>query len=459
MRVTWVQPEDVLRHELIQSAVEGKPVDQVAARWTAAGGRLGTPERGASPEVATPTQRRLARALIDQLDAMPAPRNDDEPTDFDAIRDSWSPPPRLPPVTVATLTDRIRGAWLGRAVGCLLGKPVEGVGRAGIREILEATGRWPLADWFTARGLPEAVAARHPWNRASRTTSLAENIHGMPEDDDLNYTMLALAIVEEQGRAFTTDDVAERWLKELPGLRLFTAERAVYRNLLDGIDPVDAAATRNPYREWIGAQIRTDLYGWICPGDPHAAAEFAWRDARLSHVRNGVYGALFVAAMAAAACVAKDIETVITAGLSVVPPRSRLARSIGHALDLARRALPHEEALDQLYAAHDGLHWVHVLNNAAVVAFALAANGGDFSCSICGAVSAGWDTDSNGATVGGIVGALAGAAALPDRWTQPLEGRIASSLRGFDGAAFDALAARTLALVRPPVPHAHADRS
>ena len=450
MRVTWVQPEDVLRHELIQSAAEGKPIDQVAARWTAAGGRLGAPERGASTEVATPAQRKLARALIDELDAIPSPRSDDEPTEFDAIRASWSPPPPLPSVSPTALADRIRGAWLGRAVGCLLGKPVEGLSRAAIREILQATGRWPLADWFTARGLPEAVAARHPWNRARRTTSLAENIDGMPEDDDLNYTMLALALMEERGRAFTTDDVADRWLKDLPGLRVFTAERAVYRNLLDAIEPVDAARVRNPYREWIGAQIRTDLYGWVCPGDPHVAAELAWRDARLSHVRNGVYGAMFVAAMAAAACVASDVETVIAAGLSVVPPRSRLARSVGLAVDLARRGVADEKAIDQLYAAHDGLHWVHVLNNAAVVALALAASGHDFSRAITAAVSAGWDTDSNGATVGGLVGALTGASALPDRWTRPLKGRIASSLRGFDGATFDGLANRTLALVARP---------
>ena len=446
MRVTWVQPEDVLRHELIQSAVEGRAVEQVAARWTAAGRRLGAPERGASAEAATPQQRKLARALLDELDAMPAPASDDEPTELDAIRASWTAPPPLPSVSRAVLEDRIRGAWLGRAVGCLLGKPVEGVGRAGIREILQATGRWPLADWFTARGLPETVAARHPWNRASRTTSLAENIDGMPEDDDLNYTMLVLALIEERGRAFTTDDVADRWLKDLPGLRVFTAERAVYRNLLDGIDPADAARVRNPYREWIGAQIRTDLYGWVCPGDPHAAAELAWRDARLSHTRNGVYGALFVAGMAATACAASDVATVIAAGLSVVPPRSRLARSVGLGLDLARRAVPYDDAIDQLYAAHEGLHWVHVLNNAAVVAFALACGGGDFSRAICAAVAAGWDTDSNGATVGGIVGALAGASKLPERWTRPLKGQIASSLRGFDGATFDALAARTFAL-------------
>jgi len=84
------------------------------------------------------------------------------------------------------------------------------------------------------------------------------------------------------------------------------------------------------------------------------------------------------------------------------------------------------------------------------VALALAESGGDFSRSITAAVSAGWDTDSNGATVGGIVGALTGASALPDRWTRPLKGRIASSLRGFDGATFDGLANRTLALADRP---------
>ncbi|HYK96857.1 MAG TPA: ADP-ribosylglycohydrolase family protein [Candidatus Acidoferrales bacterium] len=447
MRVTWIQPEDLLRHELIQSAAEGKDIGAVSARWREAGGDLGVPEGGASPVAATPAQRRLASALLDELDAQIAPVRAEDPAELDALRASWSTPPALPTVSRERLADRIRGAWIGRAVGCLLGKPVEGVGRTGIREILEVTGRWPLDDFFTGRGLPADVAARHPWNRASRDTSLAENIDGMPEDDDLNYTMLALGLVEAHGRGLTTDNVARAWLAELPALRVFTAERAVYRDLLDGVDPCAAAATRNPYREWIGAQIRADLYGWLCPGDPHRAAELAWRDARLSHVRNGVYGALFVAAMAAAACVASDIESVLDAGLCVVPPHSRLARSITLARDLARRRVPHEDAVDQLYAAHAGLHWVHVLPNASAVALALAEGAGDFTRSICAAVSCGWDTDSNGATVGAVAGALAGASALPSRWTAPLHGRIASSLRGFDGATFDSLAARTLALV------------
>ena len=70
----------------------------------------------------------------------------------------------------------------------------------------------------------------------------------MPEDDDLNYPILALALLEKHGTGFTTDDVAQLWLDNLPAGRVFTAERAAYRNILDA-RPVardrDPPATRS----------------------------------------------------------------------------------------------------------------------------------------------------------------------------------------------------------------------
>lgn len=448
MRVTWVQPEDVLRHELKQAATEGKRVDDVIERWLAAGGDLDAPYRGASEPPATARQRALAARLIDELDARPAPEAPHEPDELDAILRAAPAVPDLPVPAAgqrdALLAERVGGGWLGRAVGCLLGKPVEKVPRQGIREILEATGRWPLADYFTAVGLPAEVSARWPWNRASGPTSLVENIDGMPEDDDLNYTMLAMSVLERHGAGFAADDVAAEWLSVLPAGRVFTAERAVYRNLLDGIDPPAAARLGNPYREWIGAQIRGDFYGWARPGDPRAAAALAWRDARLSHTRNGVYGAMWVAAMTSAACVSDDVDTVLDAGLSVVPAGSRLAAAVAEARELARTT-DFESAVDRFYAEYADLHWVHVLNNAALTTLALAA-GDSFESSICLVVSGGWDTDSNGATVGSVRGTMAGRAGLPERWTAPLHNRLATSMPGFDDIGFDKLTDRTLAL-------------
>lgn len=447
MRLTWVQPDDLLRHELVQSATEGKDVRPIAAAWQAAGGSVTPPLGGVSPARASSELVDLANRLLEDIARVPAPPSG-EPDRLDEIRTCWTEVPALGPIPAAAeLFDRLHGAWLGRAAGCLLGKPVEKIPREGIREILRAQGRWPLDGYFTGVGLPTAVAERYPWNRASRPTSLVEVIDGMPEDDDLNFTMLALALLERHGRDLTTDDVAAMWLAELPGSRVFTAERVAYRNLLEGLEAPATAIHRNPYREWIGAQIRADLYGWVSPGDPRAAAELAWRDARLSHTRNGIYGAMFAASMAAAAVVSDDVDTVLAAGLSVIPPGSRLANAVRLAIDIAGHEPTFEEALDQLHAALRDLHWVHVINNAALVALALKIGRDDLSRGICMVVMGGWDTDSNGATVGGVLGAMTGAARLPDRWIDPLRNRIATSLRGFDGIGFDELARRTLALV------------
>ena len=427
--LSWIRPEDLVAHELAAAADEGRDLSKLGARWAAAG------EQG----------RALALDLLDAADAVPLPVSAAEPETFEEIAASWPvPPPVL--VTGAPDADRVHGAWLGRAVGCLLGKPVEKIPREGIREILAATGRWPLTGYFTAVGLPPEVAARWPWNTRSAPTSLVENIDGMPEDDDLNFPLIALRLLETRGRDFTSLDVAQAWMDNLPAGRVFTAERIAYRNLLDGLLPPESARRHNPYREWIGAQIRTDVYGWATAGRPAEAAELAYRDATVSHVRGGVYGAMWAAALTSAAVVASDVDTVLDAGESVLPPASRFAAAVREARALGAGAGDWEAVVDAIYARHGHLHWVHVRNNAALVAAALAFGQGDVDRSVCAVVSGGWDTDSNGATVGSVVGALAGAAGIPSRWKAPLKGRLASSVPGFDGARFADLAARTVAV-------------
>jgi hypothetical protein len=64
-------------------------------------------------------------------------------------------------------------------------------------------------------------------------------------------------------------------------------------------------------------------------------------------------------------------------------------------------------------------------------------------------VAGGWDTDSNGAAVGSILGATTGVDGIAARWSDPLHDRIASSMPGFDGISFDELARRTSAISTP----------
>jgi ADP-ribosylglycohydrolase len=441
MRLTWVQPEDLLLHELAQSRAEGKDVAAVEQRWLAvAGGSLEPPVGGTGDRPATSEQQRLATQLLDELDAMPAPPDSRHPETLEQVEAGWQLTAATPPG--ADLVERLHGAWLGRAAGCLLGKPVEKLPRAGIHAIATATGNWPVTSYFTAVGLDAATAAAWPWNRRSATTSLLENIDGMPEDDDLNYPMLLLALLEAHGAVFDTEQVAIAWLADLPAARTFTAERAAYRNLLLAV-PLDEVARRhNPYREWIGALIRGDVFGWVCPGDPYAAARLAWRDARLSHTRNGAYGELWVAALTASSLVAGDVDEVLAAAAGIVPHGSELAEAIAFGTALGRRQLGLDGKLDALHERYGHLHWVHTLNNAASIACALSGSGGDFTAGIGFAVMAGWDTDSSAATVGAVLGALLGRAGLPPGWTDPLDNRIDTSLPG-GPVRIDDLATRT----------------
>ncbi|WP_205857123.1 ADP-ribosylglycohydrolase family protein, partial [Phytoactinopolyspora endophytica] len=215
-------------------------------------------------------------------------------------------------------------------------------------------------------------------------------------------------------------------------------------------------------------------FGWVYPGEPARAAELAWRDAVLSHTRNGVYGEMFVAAACSAALVAETVDDVLDAGLSVVPPASRYADAVRFARALPDEHPGFEDAVDAIEQRYGDLHWVHVLNNTALTVAALVyavaptgagavrrepasgeplgsepadgwSRGGEaFSRAITMVVSGGWDTDSNGATVGSLMGGLLGASSLPEYWTAPMRNRVSSTLSGFDGIGFDTLARRTL---------------
>ncbi|MBK3637989.1 ADP-ribosylglycohydrolase family protein [Streptomyces asoensis] len=449
LRLTWVQPEDLLGHELRQAAQDGREPSAVAARWKAAGGCEAPARAGASPQPPSRYLRLLAEDLLDELADLPSRSAEHEPTDLRRIKAlcrEWPDRPDGDPPAPAR--SALEAAWLGRAVGCLLGKPVEKLPLDAVRRLARSTGNWPLTGYFTARGVPGALLEEHPWNRRSAATSLAENIDGMPEDDDLNYPLLNLLLLQRHGRDFTTADVAGLWLDELPAGRAFTAERVALRNLLCGIEPPLTARHRNPFREWIGALIRADVHGWTNPGDPAAAAEQAHRDATLTHTANGVYAAMFTAAtIAAAATGTQDVHACLRTGLSVVPPRSRLARAVTDAVRLAAQHADFDTVVDELHAEHKTYHWVHAVPNCALLAAALTHADGDFTGSVGRAVSGALDTDSVGATAGGIAALLTGdPAALPDHWTAPLKNRLATSVAGLDGTGFDTLAHLTWSL-------------
>ena len=191
--------------------------------------------------------------------------------------------------------ERLRGALLGRFAGCTLGAPVEfwSIERmrswaAEIDHPFPPTSYWPR--------IPDPHVLRYSTSRRDAYT--AEHMHGVPVDDDIAYTLLGLLILEDYGPEFTTEQVAQAWLRYLP--YACTAEEAALDNLRAGVPANKAAEKNNPYRQWIGAAIRADAWGYTAAGWPEKAATLAWRDGVLSHRRNGVYAEMYFAAAIAA---------------------------------------------------------------------------------------------------------------------------------------------------------------
>jgi ADP-ribosylglycohydrolase len=213
---------------------------------------------------------------------------------------------------------------------------------------------------------------------------------------------------------------------------VYTAERAAYRNLIAGLPLEEVPVYRNPYREWIGAQIRADGFGYCAAGKPELAAEFAFRDAALSHVKNGIYGEMLFAAMIAGAACSDDIEEVIEIGLSQIPAESRLAQAVRTTVGWARANRNWLDTLDAIHATFGHYHPVHTINNAALVIMGLCHGRLDLGKTICMTVMGGWDTDCTGATAGSVVGAVLGADRLPARWIRPLRNHLRSIVVGYD---------------------------
>jgi ADP-ribosylglycohydrolase/DNA-binding transcriptional regulator YhcF (GntR family) len=342
------------------------------------------------------------------------------------------------------LPNRLRGALIGRCVGCILGKPVEGWSKDNIEKYLQANDRYPLRRYFPYS--PAKVPSKDITLHRSALECTDGNIQYAPRDDDIDYLILNLGLLERHGFRFTTEQVGEEWLRYMPYELVYTAERQAYSNLVKGLRPPVTASYLNPFREWIGAQIRADVFGYVAPGNPALAASLALRDARLSHTKNGLYGEMFVAACIAAALVSTSLTDAIDAGLAQVPQRSRLAETVRDVLAWSKKEKSWERAWQRVMEKYGHLNPIHTLNNLAFVLLALLYGELDFRNTITIAVMCGLDTDCNGATAGSILGSLLGIEAIPKELYEPFHGRVRSALSGQSELSLDEITERIIKL-------------
>lgn len=338
---------------------------------------------------------------------------------------------------------RMETAFLGAVCGCILGKPLEfNADLATIRAGLEALGDWPLSDYVSERAERQFGREMPYWNRTYR-----ERIRYVMPDDDINYIVLGMLLLEEHGADLRTAHVRDAWLQHLPLASTFGPERmTLVKAGIDFLGDEDGDIARwpvvlNPRAELCGAQIRGHAYGYACPGRPALAAQLAWQDASFTHRRTGIYATMFTAAAIAAAATARAPLQAVETALRFVPQRSRFHAATAACLHEVRAATNFLDGYERIHRRYGEYTHCRIYQEVGTVINSLrfAESVGD---GICKQVMQGNDTDSYGAITGSILGAYFGPAGLEPRWTARFHDEIRTTLAWFHERSLTAVAQR-----------------
>lgn len=311
-----------------------------------------------------------------------------------------------------TYQDKIKGCWVGKNIGGVLGAPFEG------------RRKMPDNDFY-----------------------VQDLTMGPPPNDDLDLQIVWLAAVERYGRNVDASILGDYWLSYV--IQNWVEYGTGKANLRAGLQPPLTGLIDNTYKDSCGCFIRSEIWACLAPGHPEIATRYAYEDAIVDHEGEGMYGEIFCAALQSAAFVESDRRTLIDIGLSYIPNDSAVAKCVKKAIECYDNKVPFAQARKEIHNTAPGtfgiqgfkLSEIQVEGNEGMeigapgfdapenVGFTIAGwlyGEDDFGKSICLANSCGEDTDCTCATLGALMGIIVGESGLPDRWKNPLDDKIAT---------------------------------
>ena len=408
--------------------------------------------------------------FVTSLSELPM-RSDWRYVEPDGINEIWAqsdpsrPTKAYKSVDLDDSSSRVEQAFLGSVAGCVLGKPIE-VRLTGheIKAALTKIGDWPLSDYIS-----QDIKTVLPTVHRSFDETVREKIKFVAPDDDINYTIMGMLILEEFGSNFNHENIRELWIKHLPLDITFGPERSMLvksgleslgRMNLDSYGETGGVASEeggykptpfrgenalnqllNPGDELCGAAIRADAYGYACPGYPQKAAEFAWMDASFTHNRTGIYATMFLASAISMAQISNDPMEIFNTALKFVPTKSRFYERINICLELVSDAQSWEEGYKKINDIYGIYGHCRIYQEIGMLINTMKY-AQDVGHGISIQVSQGADTDSFGATAGSLLGAYFGPGYLDDKWLVPFNDDIHTGMACFFERSLSKLAER-----------------
>lgn len=245
-------------------------------------------------------------------------------------------------------------------------------------------------------------------------------------NDDITYEIAFLEAYRKYGKKITSKDVALEWVSVVPFG--WSAEEIALKNIGAGILPPQSGYFNNPYREWIGAQMRGAICGMLAPGDAKEAARLAFIDGVVSHYNNGVLGEIFNAVLVSLAFTATDVRHLIEQSVAAIPTDSEYYSVVSEALEVCRTGLDWESVWNLIEPRYKTYNWIHSYPNAAAEIVALWFGNGDFEETIHIVGMIGYDVDCNAAQIMTAIGIMNNH--VPAKWAAPFKGEIVTYCRG-----------------------------
>ncbi len=304
------------------------------------------------------------------------------------------------------LKDKIMGAWALQTIGVTYGGPTE------FR--------------YNKRIIPDSVDII--WNDTLMYHWMTR-IPGLYDDIYMDLTFVEVfekegldAPASSHGKAYAN---AEYWL--------WHANQQGRYNILNGIDPPESGHwLNNPHADDIDFQIEADFAGIMAPGMPNAASAICDPIGHIMNSGNGYYGGVYMAALYSNAYVMDDISQVVEKSLAVIPAQSSYYKCMRDVIDWCKQYPMDwkktwglvEEKWGEDIGCPDGVHAdfnIDATINSAYVIMGLLYGNGNLDKTMDISTRCGQDSDCNPASAAGILGAMIGYRAIPEKWAKGLE--------------------------------------
>jgi ADP-ribosylglycohydrolase len=309
---------------------------------------------------------------------------------------------------------KIHAGWIAQIIGAAVGTAIEG---------------------YDSGHIKKAFGEIHGYVRKPNTYN-----------DDITYEIAFLEAFSKKGYQVSSADIAEEWAALIP--TGWSAEDIALKNIMLGVYPPESGYRSNPFREWIGAQMRGAICGMCAPADPSRAAGLAFRDGVVSHHNNGVLGEVFNAVMCSMAFCERSMKEIVRKAIGMIPKDSEYYAVVSSAWELCEKSGDYMSAWKVCEKKYEEYNWIHAYPNAAVEVIALYFCGDDFDTCLNMICMMGQDADCNAAQVMTLFGLSRGLGCIGRKWLDPIQDDLYSYIRGYEKTKITSIARKTADSVR-----------